>query len=100
MSVGRFRKRPVVIEAMRFTGGPVSAGLIIQWASGVRHYGRRGNGVYGFYDPEHLVVRTSMGDMRVEIGDWVIRDAQGEFRSCKPDMFEATYEALVDEEIR
>ncbi|WP_240801628.1 hypothetical protein [Streptomyces sp. A1136] len=28
-----------------------------------------------------------------EYGDWIIRGVQGEFYPCKPDVFEATYEA-------
>jgi hypothetical protein len=35
---------------------------------------------------------TLEGDMRVSVGDWVIRGVQGEFYPCKPDIFEATYE--------
>ena len=27
-------------------------------------------------------------------GDWIIKGVQGEFYPCKPDIFEATYEAV------
>lgn len=33
--------------------------------------------------------------VNVATGDWVIRGVQGEFYPCKPDIFAATYEAVV-----
>lgn len=46
-----------------------------------------------YIDPAtgELMIRTLEGDMRVAVGDWVIRGVQGEFYPCKPDIFEATY---------
>ena len=32
------------------------------------------------------------GDLRARTGDWVIRNAEGEFYPCDPDIFAATYE--------
>lgn len=31
--------------------------------------------------------------MRADIGDWIIRDINGELYPCKPDIFAATYES-------
>ena len=39
-------------------------------------------------------LETLEGVMSASIGDWIIRDAEGEFCSCKPDIFEATYEPV------
>jgi hypothetical protein len=33
------------------------------------------------------------GIHRVSWGDWIIRGVKGELYPCKPDIFEATYEA-------
>lgn len=56
---------------------------------------RVGNGeVWQSYDPEHLTIRTLEGDMRADLGDYVIRGVAGEFYPCKPDIFEATYERM------
>lgn len=41
-----------------------------------------------------LYIGTLEGVMRVSLGDYVIRGVQGEFYPCKPDIFEATYEAV------
>jgi hypothetical protein len=55
--------------------------------SGVLHLrGRRG---------EDLLIPTLEGDMLAVPGDWIIRGIKGEFYPCKPDIFEATYEAVT-----
>lgn len=33
--------------------------------------------------------------MTAEIGDYIIKGVKGEFYPCKPDIFEATYEAVT-----
>ncbi len=44
-------------------------------------------------DVSGLMVKTPEGDTRVEVGDWIIRGDEGGLQVCKPDVFEATYEA-------
>ncbi|MDP8971204.1 MAG: hypothetical protein M3N52_12065 [Actinomycetota bacterium] len=39
-----------------------------------------------------IVISTPEGDMRGDLGDWLIRGVKGELYPCKPDIFEATYE--------
>lgn len=39
-------------------------------------------------------IETLEGDMIVRPGDWVIKGVKGEFYPCKPDIFDATYEAV------
>lgn len=81
----RFRKKPVVIEAMLYPGLRELADAlpVLAWldAHGVKHVHDKG-----------LVIQTLEGDMRADPGDWVIKGVQGEFYPCKPDIFEATYE--------
>lgn len=40
-----------------------------------------------------IVIYTLEGDMKASIGDWIIKGIKGEFYPCKPDIFEASYEA-------
>ena len=87
----KFRKKPVVIEAMRFTGGNVFE--ISRWA----HEGLRpqSNSIIR----ENMVgldIVTLEGTMFASPGDWIIRGVKGEFYPCKSDIFEATYEAVND----
>lgn len=81
--VKQYRKRPVVIEALQFDGTTESAERIVAWTLGVA----------GFADKQ-LHIRTLEGDMRADVGDYIIKGVQGEFYPCKPDIFAATYEAV------
>jgi hypothetical protein len=82
----QFRKRPVVIEAMQWQGTEASQRAIVNWSGGI---------VSGWFDSTYyLVIRSLEGEMRADVGDWIIRGVQGEFHPCKPDIFAATYEAV------
>ena len=86
---GRFRKKPVEIEARRF----VSYALICQddlakWCGGTLR------GVQKGPLNREIEIPTLEGDMRASWGDWIIRGVNGEFYPCKPDIFEKTYEVI------
>lgn len=85
-----FRKRPVVIQALRFSRDrPEDVAL---WCGG------RVIGQPKPSDPSDVYVAleipTLEGVMRAEHGDWIIRGVKGEFYPCKPDIFDATYEPV------
>jgi hypothetical protein len=91
----KFRKKPVVIEAVQWTGDNLDE--MEQFTHGQTYFGYPdhigASAVRGGYDPEsHLWVHTLEGDLRAQIGDWIIKGVAGEFYSCKPDIFEQTYE--------
>lgn len=73
--MAKYRKKPVVIEAT-------------QWFPGVEI-----EGVANLNSPDVALVKTLEGDMYVKPGDWIITGVKGEKYPCKPDIFEATYEA-------
>lgn len=86
--IKKYRKKPVVIEAMRAT--PETVETVAAWCGG-----------RVVYDPSDvylaLDIPTLEGIMRAEThtgGDYVIRGVKGEFYPCKPDIFEATYERV------
>lgn len=86
----KFRKKPVVIEAEQFTGqicGDPKAPKGICFASQDGCIGTNGHGYI-----EHI--HTLEGPLRVSVGDWIITGVKGERYPCKPDIFEATYEAV------
>jgi hypothetical protein len=81
-TVRRYRKKPVVVEAVQWTGANCAE-------------------VFAFLGLEHephddeidqVVISTLEGDMTASVGDWVIRGVKGEHYPCKPDVFAATYE--------
>lgn len=79
-----FRKRPVVVEAVQFTGRASWRAVEALAAGGRRvHYG-----------DELLIIETLEGDHRANVGDWIIKGVQGELYPCKPDIFAATYEEV------
>lgn len=92
-TAGRYRKKPVVIEAMRFDGSWVSGRTILDWIDGDEAHWR-GNG------PEsgELIIRTLEGDHLASPGDWIIRGVNGEHYPCKPDIFRATYDEVISDE--
>lgn len=83
----RYRKKPVEIEAVRWTGDNHAE-------------------ICEFIDPEcfeirakeGLVVHTLEGDHYASVGDYIIKGVKGEFYPCKPDIFEQTYEEVADHE--
>ncbi len=88
-TVERFRKKPVVIEAIHYRG-PEDKQLVREFVTGPI------DEVGAFDDyPEYqrgLHIETLEGWMHVSAGDWIIKGVRGEFYPCKPDIFEATYE--------
>jgi hypothetical protein len=78
----QFRKKPVVIEAEQM---PVGDGALPFQADRPLRF-----------DDGKWFIDTLEGKMFVNDGDWVIRGVKGEFYPCKPDIFEATYDAVEE----
>lgn len=89
----RFRKKPVEIEAVRFSGSSTSALAIEYWMEG----GKYVEPGMQTADVRNLEIETLEGVMIAKPGDWIIKGVQGEFYPCKPDIFEATYDAVPDD---
>ena len=77
-----YRKKPVVVEAVQWTGENHAE-------------------MCEFIDPEAfeiiprigLVIHTLEGDHHASPGDYIIKGVNGEFYPCKPDIFAKTYES-------
>jgi len=99
--IKKYRKKPVVIEAY-------------QWYK-VSNYEEGVQRVVDYYrTPEldankkckscgdimhnHGLIDTLEGGHIVCGGDWIIKGVKGEFYPCKPDIFEMTYEEVVEDE--
>lgn len=78
-----FTKKPVRVEARRFTDA-ASAEDIRAWAEG----GKRAVRI----EENSLYIQTLEGEMRADLGDWIVMGVQGEIYPCKPDIFEETYQ--------
>jgi len=75
-----YRKKPVVVEAMRFTGTPQSYNDLLDFMRALH--------VFDFQP----VIDTLEGRMTVGVGDWVIRGVTGEFYPCKHEVFIQSYD--------
>ncbi len=53
--------------------------------------------IEAYQTQEEMDIQTLEGIMHANIGDWVITGIKGEQYPCKPDVFEKTYEPVVDE---
>ena len=91
-SPGRFRKKPVEIDAMLFTGEVDKAFDLMNSHGEPFPTARSAMHVRGDWSSDAIYIKTLEGEMKVDVGDWIIRGVQGEFYPCKPDIFEATYE--------
>ena len=83
--VKSFRKIPVVIEALQYTGNYDEVMAFI------------GANKCDIIE-EQIVIHTLEGDMRADYNDWIIKGIQGEFYPCKPDIFKETYEEVTYED--
>lgn len=81
--MAKYRKKPVVIDAMRYTGTNMAD--VLAW-SGLPELTE--------YFDGGLEIPTLEGTMRADVGDWIIRGVKGELYPCKPDIFAATYEKV------
>ena len=82
----KFRKKPVVIEAIQWAGD-TTAQDIDEFMGGELQIDENSD----YY------IDTLEGKMHLTWGDWIIKGVNGEFYPCKPDIFEKTYEEVVDD---
>lgn len=87
----RYRKKPVVVEAVRVGTNPDQIAEVIAWA-------RKGGadvaavGEVDGYDEHVIAINTLEGTMAAAPGDWIIRGVEGEFYPCAASIFDQTYE--------
>ena len=83
--MAKFRTRPVVSEADRYQENKFVRGMCNE-VSCLR-----------FNQNPHVHTIHNGQIVNLEAGDWVIAEPDGEhFYPCKPDIFEATYEAVEE----
>lgn len=104
----KYRKKPVVVDAVLFDGkiigepdgkGGVVPGTCPDWIWSPVPVTHPANTWAGpgqiFYAGDILRIGSREGGATASPGDYIIRDVKGELRPCKPDIFAATYEAVL-----
>lgn len=88
--MARYRKKPVVIDAVRNDG---TWPTVMAWLVAIDAASTVSSGMAQNPDGT-LSIHTLEGTMVADIGDYLIRGVKGELYPCKPDIFEATYEPV------
>ncbi|MCO7121931.1 hypothetical protein NIA71_08200 [Ihubacter massiliensis] len=86
----KYRKKPVEVEAFRWTGG-IDQTEDPEWIVEAIKDGRvvitSDN-----YNTPYMVIQTLKGSHIAQPGDYIIKGVAGELYPCKPAIFEQTYE--------
>lgn len=82
--MAKFRKKPVVIEAIEYSGLHSADVMAAKWGQPFVEATVIGDGA--------MSIKTLEGILFVSEGDIIIKGVKGEFYPCKPDIFAATYD--------
>lgn len=85
--IKKYRKLPVEIEAVQFTG--VNYRMIAVWSDD--HVYIRGIKLPAPIRELEITVDTLEGKVRARVGDYIIKGVRGEFYPCEKSIFEETY---------
>ena len=92
----KYRKKPIVIEAMQWTGK--NHRPMFDFLKGTKDEYMSPSGKNFRIDHSRieggLIIKTLEGEFGASIGDFIIKGVNGEYYPCKPDIFEKTYETL------
>lgn len=83
--MGKYVKKPVVIEAIQFIGSNATEIMDFMNWQNVSQISQSG-----------IVIHTLEGNHKATTGDFIIKGIQGEYYPCKPDIFYQTYERVED----
>ena len=87
----KFRKKPVVIEAVQWDGATSTANKFLGESYGIYWE-------YTARDEISIFIPTLEGQMRCSVGDWIIRGVAGEFYPIKAEIFKETYDPVAVDE--
>lgn len=80
--VRKYRKRPLEIEALRYTTVEALKKAFPDVDIGVDIKG------------DKICIKTLEGGAEISEGDYIIKGIKGEYYPCKPDIFEETYQRV------
>ena len=85
--IKRFRKKPIVIDAIQWTGDNTQE---------VMDFVGEKSRFFPKWIIPRIVIETLEGWMHVRRNDFVIKGVKGEFYPCKPDIFAETYDEVKE----
>lgn len=87
--IKKYRKKPVVIEAVKYDG--YNYPQVKNWIDGAHNLWPQWIQIHNYGE---FKIHTLEGDMTASVGDYIIKGVDGEFYPCKLDIFEKTYEEV------
>lgn len=93
----KYKKKPIVIEAFQWTGGPNQT-EDPEWIASAITSGMVQIHEHSIY-PFIMKIQTLEGEHQAKPGDYIIRGIKGEIYPCKADIFDLTYEKVIENEI-
>lgn len=92
----KYRKKPIVIEAMQLNRN--FADVVCNWI--IENGGRIHDYNYGEFSEDSCLIEieTLEGNIVAREGEYIIKGIKGEFYPCKEDIFEMTYEVVRENE--
>lgn len=98
----KYRKKPVVIDAIQWSGENHREmfDFLTNYENTTKYMQTSGENFYIDHNKVQggLIIKTLEGEHIANIGDYIIKGVKGEFYPCKPDIFEQTYEMVVETE--
>lgn len=94
MTVQRATKKPVTIDFVEWTGRNLVEVQSFIEGKPVFSSCRQWGDYEDIVRDKGLVIKTLEGRHVASVGDMIIKGVKAEFYPCKPDIFEATYEAV------
>ena len=97
--MAKYRKKPIVVEAIQWTGSNLEEIRNFVGSDLIENYIKH-------FDIERTLIKQTLsgiaintlkGTMIVNYGDYIIKGVNNEFYPCKPDIFEQTYEEVIDD---
>lgn len=92
----KYRKLPVEIEAVQWTGNNHREMWDFLTGKVDEHMTAYEDNFYIDHSKVKggLIIKTLEGEHIASIGDYIIKGVKGEFYPCKPDIFNKTYECM------
>jgi len=93
----KYRKKPVVIDAHQWDGSRSDFESLCRWVNAGQEEPILSYVFATADDVRDARIWTLEGDFSVSPGDWIIKGVQGEFYTCKPEIFTATYDPVEED---
>lgn len=89
--MAKYKTKPEYVDAFQWTGGPEQTEDPDWIVDAIKNH------VVAIVNHNGLLMSIVSGgnNSTARVGDWIVRDAQGNIRACKPDIFEATYDRVL-----